>query len=69
MLTGVSAVFGEDVWSVKGKSIDKVRSLVRCRCAADALVPLTNAFFNRLVGPGAPFPPCATYTAHLGRLR
>ncbi|CAM9439758.1 unnamed protein product, partial [Laminaria digitata] len=38
LLTGVSAVFGNDVWSVKGKNIEKVRSLVRCRTEPFILV-------------------------------
>ncbi|CAM9808791.1 unnamed protein product [Ectocarpus fasciculatus] len=31
VLTGVSAVFGDAVWSVKDKNIEEIRSLVRCR--------------------------------------
>lgn len=31
VLTGVSAVFGDAVWSVKEKNIEEIRSLVRCR--------------------------------------
>jgi len=31
VLTGASAVFGDAVWSVKEKSIEEIRSLVRCR--------------------------------------
>lgn len=31
VMTGASAVFGDAVWSVKEKSIEEIRSLVRCR--------------------------------------
>ncbi|CAB1096412.1 unnamed protein product [Ectocarpus sp. CCAP 1310/34] len=31
VLTGVSAVFGDEVWSVNDKNIEEIRSLVRCR--------------------------------------
>eukprot|EP00752_Nemacystus_decipiens_P011269 g10015.t1 len=31
VMTGASAVFGDAVWSVKDKTIEEIRSLVRCR--------------------------------------
>ncbi|CAM9132898.1 unnamed protein product [Discosporangium mesarthrocarpum] len=31
VISGVSGVYGPDIWSTKGSSVEKIRSLVRCR--------------------------------------
>eukprot|EP00903_Cladosiphon_okamuranus_P007049 g6852.t1 len=38
VMTGASAVFGDAVWSVKEKSIEEIRSLVRCRTEPYSLI-------------------------------